>query len=150
MNSDDFKVFIEATSRYFETVSDRPATVFAPYLTSDITKHLNDYTGKISISGDYSGSVYVSAPRAMLSRVLLFLGILTDQELKIRDLIGEIGNTLAGNARRELGDRFLLSVPNVYDRSHQEPVKNIDDITVIPISWLSMKANVIVDVKRTA
>lgn len=145
MDVKHFSVFIETVSHYFETISDRPAKIFAPFLAQEVSPYICDYTGKITISGDYAGSVYVSAPRAMLSKLLIMLGITSDRDRKMADLVGEISNTLAGNARRELGDKFILSTPTVFNDAVALPEALIKQRMVIPVSWQQMKANVILD-----
>ena len=62
------------------------------------------------------GSVFFSASTILLTNLISQIGIITTQEEKLMDLVGEVSNTIAGNARREFGDQFLLSVPIVFKR----------------------------------
>lgn len=76
----------------------------------------------INVSGSSMGAVFVSAPSALLKRVLLNYGEPEFNSRLKRDLIGEIANTLAGNARRELGSEFHIPTPRVI----QTPLKTED------------------------
>jgi len=58
-----------------------------------------------------------------------------------RDLVGEIANTLSGNAREEFGKEFLISIPVVAigrQTTYQFPsdARNY----VVPLSWRSQTA----------
>ena len=61
------------------------------------------------------------------------------------DLVGEVANTIAGNARQYFGSEFLISVPTVLcgqpDRiSFPRHLKNF----VIPITWRSYRSFLII------
>jgi chemotaxis protein CheX len=61
------------------------------------------------------------------------------------DLVGEIANTLSGNARRDFGHQFAISVPSVIT-GRAEPVEypaNARPI-VIPIDWRNYHARLII------
>ena len=146
MNDQSMKVFIDAVSHYFDKLGDDPVTVGAPFLIQDINRYLGDYTGIIGISGNHRGSVFVSAPKLMLSRMLTQLGITAVTESRLMDLAGEVCNTISGNARREFGDQFMLSVPIVFKgQGEAVQVSTIAHIYVIPIVWHNMKANIIIN-----
>jgi chemotaxis protein CheX len=70
-----------------------------------------DFNGIVSFSGRFTGQVIVSLP-AMAVRELLLMQHETDlSESNLLDVIGEIANTLAGNARQALGSGLEISVP---------------------------------------
>lgn len=134
MNNEKLQVFVDGVTNYFETVSDEPVSVSTPFLISDINKYLSDYTGIIGISGNQKGSVFFTAPKGLLAHLLNDLGVLSTQEDKLMDLVGEVSNTISGNARREFGDQFMLSVPVVLKgTSDQIAVAKTVEIYVIPI-----------------
>jgi chemotaxis protein CheX len=63
----------------------------------------------------------------------------------IRDLVGEIANTLSGNAREEFGRDFLISVPIVStDRNVRFQFPRDCRNYVIPIIWQTEKAFLLV------
>ncbi|HKC16481.1 MAG TPA: chemotaxis protein CheX, partial [Steroidobacteraceae bacterium] len=61
------------------------------------------------------------------------------------DLVGEIANTLAGNARRDFGHQFQISVPAVLSsRASPVPYPDPSRPIVIPIDWRNYHARLIV------
>lgn len=149
MNEQNLAVFVEGAANYFKTVTDIDATIGTPFLIKDVNDYLLDYTGIIGISGNYKGSVFVSAPTNMLTKLIAQIGILTSQEDKLMDLVGEVSNTISGNARREFGDKFMLSTPIVLKgKSDNVRISDVVDIYVIPIIWRSAKANVIINLSE--
>jgi chemotaxis protein CheX len=65
-------------------------------------------TGVIGISGEARGAVCFTANGVMLENILSFLNEAPIDRSIICDLVGEIANTLSGNAR-EFGKDFLIS-----------------------------------------
>jgi len=148
MNVENLKLFVEGSSHYFETVSQNPATIGAPFLIKDINKYLFDYTGIIGISGNHKGSVFFSAPKNMLIQLLSALSILEVDEDKLMDLVGEVSNIISGNTRREFGDQFMLSTPVVLKgKSDDLKTTNVEKIYVIPIVWRQHQANLIINLE---
>lgn len=148
MNDENLKLFVEGSSHYFETISQKPASIGAPFLIKDINKYLYDYTGIIGISGNYKGSVFFSAPKNMLIQLLSALRILEVDEGKMMDLVGEVSNTISGNTRREFGDQFMLSTPVIL-KGKSEDVKEakVEKVYVIPIVWRNNQANLIINIE---
>ena len=63
----------------------------------------------------------------------------------MRDLVGEVANTISGNARRDFGRDFVISVPSVLAGERPEiPQKPGARSFVIPINWRSHSAKLIV------
>ncbi|MBX2850070.1 MAG: chemotaxis protein CheX [Acidiferrobacterales bacterium] len=114
MIEDNMQVFIDSIVNYFTQVSDKKVEVGSPYLLEDNQVIISDYTGVISISGLYEGCCYFTAPRAMLKYLVLALGEIDTSETMLLDAVGEVANTLSGNARREIGKEFIISVPVVF------------------------------------
>jgi chemotaxis protein CheX len=149
MNDNNLKMFVEGTSHYFETVTQKPAVIGAPFLIKDINKYLSDYTGVIGISGDYKGSVFFTAPQSMLRQLLAAIGILESSEDKMMDLVGEVSNTVSGNARRTFGDKFMLSTPIVLKgKSDSVKVSKVEEVYVIPVVWRQYQANLIISLEE--
>ena len=90
-----------------------PATIGSPYLVTKGTPGVHDYTGVISISGKREGVVYFTAPRAMLTVLLMKMQETDFSHETMRDLVGEVANTISGNARKDFGRDFVISVPSV-------------------------------------
>ena len=70
----------------------------------------------INISGEYNGTCYFSTPKTLLQRLISSLSINVDieSEIILTDITGEIANTLSGNARAELEENFIISIPKVF------------------------------------
>ena len=64
------------------------------------------------------------------------------------DLVGEVANTISGNARRDFGDQFAISVPivSVGDAARVPPPPDCLPV-VIPINWRSHAARLVVCLK---
>ena len=70
-----------------------------------------DYTGVIGISGARNGIVYFTAPRGMLTVLLMRMQETDTSEENMKDLVGEVANTISGNARRDFGKDFSSRCP---------------------------------------
>jgi len=140
MTEEQIKVFIDGAVRYFERVSGQPVTVEAPYLETQ-DPPLLAMTGVIGISGRHRGAVYFTADLDLLNAMLETMGEPDRRPDHLADLVGEVANTLAGNARRVFGSEFLISVPRVLRDSSQEiPFPSDLKIIAIPLLWLGMRA----------
>ncbi len=148
-------VFIDGLSRYFNylaTELEEPNSsleIGAPYLLSTSQPMGLDFTGMISVSGNNLGYIFVSANSALLKRILLSYGEVDLSDMPKKDLIGEIANTLAGNARRRLGADFHISTPRVFDGG-LEPSKYqlTSRCYVLPFRWKSSKAELIISIRE--
>ena len=116
LEPEDIEVFSLAIGNYFEATTGRRAEVRSAYLLDEQAPPClgNDYNGLIEISGGYSGSVCFSAPTSLLSHVLLSSGERDFTDEKHADLVGEIANTLAGQARRHFGERLGIAPPRTF------------------------------------
>ncbi len=150
MDGAQIQVFIDAAAHYFEMVSDFPAQISSPFLVEELHPHVRHYSGVIGISGAYKGHVVFSADAGMLGALLIgiseFQANVDDQAEELHlDLVGEIANTLAGNAREQLGAEFGVSPPLV-------ACGTLGDIKVasglrtycVPIIWNEFRANLLV------
>ena len=112
---------------------------------------LQAYTGIIGVSGPYRGSVYFTAPRVLLRHLLLSLQEPDESEDNILDLIGEIANTISGNARSEYGSDFMISVPIVVKGTPDEIyLPKTARSVVIPISWKEYAAAIVVSLEKSS
>lgn len=135
------QVFIDAIVNYFNYTSDRSVEVGSPYLLASKEKVPGDYTGVISISGAYKGCCYFTAPKILLKHLIMSVGEKDTSDQMIIDTVGEVANILSGNARKELGKDFIISVPSVIEGVHENMDLPEDQrIYAIPIKWNSYKA----------
>jgi chemotaxis protein CheX len=134
MTENDLKVFIDVTMNYFEKISGAQAAMEEPFISFDLPPIL-DYTGVIRVSGKGEGVFYVTTQQSMLAQLLKEIGELDTSEEIMRDFVGEIATTLSGNARREFGEHFKISVPETVGGSQGDmpelPFANF----VVPIRW---------------
>jgi chemotaxis protein CheX len=145
MNDHDIQVFITGVQRYFESLKRDVMVVIEPPFIKDEEKPFLEYTGIIGVSGKARGAVCFTANRVMLESILSFMHEAPVNRDIICDLVGEIANTLSGNAREEFGRDFLISVPIVstgQNVSFQFPPDSRN--YVIPIIWQGEKAYLLV------
>jgi chemotaxis protein CheX len=140
----EIRTFIEGTTNYFEVSAQQAASVGSPYLVTDGKPGCYEYTGVIGISGARKGIVYFTARRAMLMVLLMRMQETDSSEETIKDLVGEVANTISGNARRDFGKNFLISVPTVIANEPERVVAPHSRSYVIPINWRTHSAKLVV------
>ena len=81
-----------------------------------------------------------------LARIILDLDKVGKED--IRDLVGEIANTISGNVREAYGSDFLISVPVIIEDRRKE-IKLPDNIPsfVIPLMWRDYKLYLVVSLE---
>ena len=144
----EIRTFVHGTTRYFEVAAQQPASLGSPYLATQGFPDLHEYTGVITVSGRRQGAVYFTAPRGMLTVLLMRMNESNVSHQNLCDLVGEVANTISGNARRDFGDQFAISVPTVSvgDASRVPPPPDCLPV-VIPINWRSHSARLVVCLK---
>jgi len=140
----EIRTFIDGATHYFDVAAKQEASVGSPYLVTDGKPGTYDYTGVIAISGARQGLVYFSAPRGMLTVLLMRMQETDTSEENIRDLIGEVANTISGNARKDFGRSFVISVPTVFAKASEKLATPHNRSFVIPINWRSHSAKLVV------
>ncbi|MCH9673198.1 MAG: chemotaxis protein CheX [Gammaproteobacteria bacterium] len=145
MDEADLQVFIDGTVHYFSQSSNQPAVVGTPYLVDDNKAITNEYTGIIGVSGRRKGSVFFTAPKKLLKELLVQLGESDDSHEYMCDLVGEVANTISGNARKEFGKEFMISVPVVIV-GDLERIANPEHLRsfVIPLRWNEIDAFLVI------
>lgn len=145
MDENDIQVLIDGTIDYFRATVGQSTEVGAPYLADDGEAVVSDFTGIITISGVYQGCVYFTAPRAMLRHILMVNGETRANSEFMADVVGEVANTISGNARRFFGSEFEISVPEVF-RGPAKPgqLALAERSFVIPIVWRQYRAFLVV------
>jgi len=143
LQEQELKTFVEGTTNYFEVAAQQPASIGSPYLT-ETPPSVHDYTGIISISGKREGVVYFTAPKAMLTVLLMKMQENDFSHETMRDLVGEVANTISGNARRDFGKNFVISVPVVIAHEVDKVTAPHSRSYVIPINWRTHSAKLVV------
>ena len=145
MNETDLHFFIDSTINYFDEVTNEKAVTGIPYIKDEEPLVL-EYTGIIGISGKRKGSIYITTSEGMLQELAkLILGHSQVGSEDIKDLVGEIANTISGNVRQAYGSDFMISVPVVIEGKAKD-IKLPEDIKsfVIPLTWHNHKSYLVV------
>ncbi len=136
VKAEKLSVFIDSVIAFFSQVGERLEDIDTPYLNPNNAPVAYDYTGIISITGPLKGSVYVSASSSMLRKLL---HVMQEPEISLvlmKDLVGEIANTVSGNARSEFGSAFIISPPRIVEGAPNTNFLPLDERTyVIPFHW---------------
>jgi chemotaxis protein CheX len=146
----DIHSFVDAVSIYFYQTTGERAEIRSAYLVeSGVSATTFDLTGYIVFSGSFSGRVYFSASRSMVRHLLLMMKEPNHGEEHLLDAVGEVANTIAGNARKHFGSGMEISVPV----TAVTPDNWLDTMVsprsyVIMVKWKQYKACVVVDMQR--
>lgn len=145
LRAQDVKVFCEAAAEFFRQTTGQRADVRTAYLAMlGSPEGWHEFSGVIGLSGRYRGRVVFSAPRGLLSHVLMRIGERDYSEASHRDIVGEIANQMSGYARRHFGDALLIAPPQVR-LAGQGPAPDADvQPVVIPLSWQRYEAHLLV------
>ena len=136
MDEEELRAFIEIVNQYFERQTGRLPELGNPYLGDPAALPMYDFTGVIGISGARPGCVYFTAHRDLLRELLLHVGESTLSDENLSDLVGEVANTISGNARRVFGPEFMISVPVVVAGAAQaiQVPRNVKAY-ILPLRW---------------
>lgn len=149
LRADDIRVFCDAAVAFFQQTTGQRASVRTAYLLSSREQAVpGDFQGVIDLSGRYRGSVEFSAPRNLLSHVLLTLGEGDYSEASHRDIVGEIANQMSGYARRHFGEAMQISPPRVVTGSPAAAAEGEVQPFVIPVTWERYEARLVVRMAR--
>ncbi|SLJ83664.1 chemotaxis protein CheX [Psychrobacter sp. DAB_AL43B] len=141
VNVEKLGVFLSSISAFFAQIDDEPVVIDTPYLHSNKNAVGYDYSGMIKISGPLEGCVYVSAPSNLLREVIKVMGEPDSSITMMKDLLGEMANTISGNARAEFGADFIISPPKIIEGIPSIPYLPRDRQSyVTPFTWRGYKA----------
>lgn len=144
MKDKKLKIFLDIITNYFNQLEGEALVVKTPYLSAKRKPKVYDYTGVIGISGVQKGVVYFSATKGLLSNILKSLGEPDTSEENLIDLAGEVANTVAGNARKEFGAEFHISVPLVFKGMPESvALPKSQRSFIIPIIWQAQAGEIV-------
>lgn len=146
LRAEDIRVFSDAAGAFFEQSTRRRATVRTAYMLGSADPVVwDDYQGLIELDGRWRGSVGFSAPRGLLSHLLLAIGERDYSEASHRDIVGEIANQMSGYARRHFGEGMAISPPRVLTRGRDAPPAAAEAVPfAIPMRWENYQAHLVV------
>jgi len=150
LSATDLKVFIDAVTHYFAQLTSERAVIRSSYL-ADAELPYFDYTGLITLSGQYRGHIYFSAPRRLVRELLVQLHEPDTCDANLLDAVGEVANTISGNARRHFGSALDISVPQAMrGRPKQgKPAASTRPFAIL-LTWQRFEAVVVVDLEPVA
>jgi chemotaxis protein CheX len=145
MNEKDLTVFIDGAVRYFDHLSGDAAEVGTPYLMDTRSAVGRGLTGIIGVTGHRRGHVYFTAPSVLVKVLLLSMGESDTSQENMCDAVGEVANTISGNARKEFGKNFMISEPIVICGNADSIALPSDARSyVVPISWRGYEAGLVI------
>ena len=144
------KIFAQSITRYFATVAEGQAVLGTPYLSADNESVAYDFSAVIGITGSHRGNIYYTAPREKLHALLSLIGESLPDERLCAELVGEITNTISGNAREQLGAGFMISTPFILEGKPLS-VHSARDTTcyILPVTWNQHRSRVLVSLQQT-
>lgn len=147
LHEHELKLFVESVRRYFQVVTKQEPQITSAFLgTGDVDGH--DFNGIVTFSGTYNGHVIVSMPPQLLKELLLLQGETDLSESNLLDAVGEVANTLGGNARKTLGSGLQISVPMKLHGSSGIKARVRKHPYVITLRWNHQPAMVCVDMEK--
>lgn len=147
LSQQELKIFIDAVTHYFSHLTSDGAQIRAAYLAQEDMPQY-DYTGLISLSGQFRGSIYYSAPRRLLRELLVQLHEPDTCEANLLDAVGEVANTISGNARRHFGQALEISIPTTMTGADAQKLPPVCTRPfAILLSWKNLESVVVVDLE---
>ena len=145
MTEDTLQIFIDGAIRYFDHIEGSAVQVGTPYLVENDKPESYDVTGIIGVTGPYQGCVYFTAPNILIKHLLLKMGEQDTRREHVFDLVGEVANTISGNARSQFGRDFNISVPILVEGAPNGIYLPSEARSyVIPLYWKSYHAAVVI------
>ncbi len=148
IKENNLKTFIQGTQNYFSSVTGSKPEIGTPYEADENQIH-GDFTASIGITGNQRGNVFFTAKRDMLKTLLSQMGEYSADEELLGDVVGEIANTIAGNAREDLGSGFMISPPHLQNgKINLEHLYQQDSSFIIPIHWKGYACFVVISLNE--
>ncbi|MFM9900151.1 MAG: chemotaxis protein CheX [Polaromonas sp.] len=143
----DLQLFADAIKNYLQVTTRQTPQVTSAFLgTGDFERF--EFNGIVNFSGSYTGQVVVSMPQFLLRELLLLQRETDLSDSNLLDAVGEIANTLAGNARKTLGQALTISVPIKIQGTAAAKTSVRQHPYVITLRWGHHHAMVCVDLER--
>lgn len=145
----DLRLVAESAQRFFTASVAQSAEISAAFLGPEsINPH--EFTGVITLSGQFQGQVIVSAPRGLLRELLVMQGEQALGDEHLLDAVGEVANTIAGNLRHAFGPSLQISVPERLFGCQLLPMRQRARPYVVSLRWGQHSAMICVDLRRAA
>lgn len=137
MEEKQLQNLVDCVVAYFATVPHSDVNIGTPYLLQgNQQRGFDAFSGVIAISGSRNGWLRYSAPKIMVRHLLLSLGELDTGDDNVKDLLGEVANTISGNLRKVFGSEFVISVPQIIsDKTIVSAASANERHYVVPVYW---------------
>lgn len=147
LNETDLKLFVDSIRNYLKVTTRQEPQITSAFLgTGEIEGF--EFNGIVTFSGSHNGHIVVSMPDKLVREILLLQHETDLGDSNLLDAVGEIANTLAGNARKALGAGLQISVPVKTQGIHGIQAKVRKHPYVITLRWNHYEAMVCVDMDR--
>ncbi|THF63813.1 chemotaxis protein CheX [Pseudothauera nasutitermitis] len=147
LTEDDLQLFVDAVKHYLKATSKQEPEITSAFL-GDSSVIAHEFNGIVSFMGGYSGQILVSMPEGMLRELLVLQHEHDLSETNLLDAVGEVANTLAGNARKVFGPDLEISVPTRLRGAQGITARVRPRPYVITFRWHRHPALVCVDLER--
>lgn len=143
----DLKLFVDSIRNYLKVTTRQEPVITSAFLgTGDIEGY--EFNGIVTFAGSHNGHVAVSMPGKLVREILLLQHETDVGDSNLLDAVGEIANTLAGNARKALGPELQISVPIKLQGTQGIKARVRTRPYVITLRWSHYAAMVCVDMER--
>ena len=147
LSETDLRLFVDSIKNYLQVTTRQEPQITSAFLgTGDVQGF--EFNGIVAFSGSYNGQVVVSMPAKMLRELLLLQQETDLSDGNLLDAVGEIANTLAGNARKTLGSGLTISVPVKIQGAPSIKTRVRKHPFVITLRWNRHEAMVCVDMEK--
>lgn len=148
MIENHLKTFVDVTLNFFNKATGDGAEVGEPFIQFGDPKLLG-YTGVVSISGILSGAVYITAEEDMLNKILHHMSGVDDAgKEEYDDLVGEMASVLSSNARKDFGENFNVSLPEVFHSGNGKSPEVPGATFALPICWKGHESFLVIGVQE--
>ncbi|MBS0619232.1 MAG: chemotaxis protein CheX [Spirochaetes bacterium] len=149
MKENELKNFVDSTLSYFQNATGEAATMGIPFVKTAADDIYSEFTGIIGISGERKGAIYVTCGEGLLTDLAKIVTGIKDNidPALVRDMAGELANTISGNATKAFGRNFNISVPVIFEGKPKSINLKIEPpCFVIPTTWRGHKLHVAVGI----
>jgi len=147
MGSLEQRVIISFLKEYFDSLVNSQAqndfVIESSFLSIDPHEFVLQYSCRIDINGIYQGAVYFCASEEFAKEIGFLNDFDANTSARCFDVVGEVGNIIVGNARKEFSEKFIISTPVVCDSDEDFTILNDIRSFVIPVSLNGHKGCVI-------
>lgn len=147
LHENDLKLFVDSIRHYLKVSTRQEPVITSAFLgTADIEGF--EFNGIVTFAGSHHGQIVVSMPGKLVREILLLQHETDLSNSNQLDAVGEIANTLAGNARKALGAELQISVPIKRQGAQGIKARVRPHPYVITLRWSHHAAMVWVDMER--